>query len=147
SAKQQRAHAHAAQPEDTKAHRGAHAADLALPARPQHETEARAAHDADLGRARDALVEPDPTAQRRERARRRLARQLDLVLALVSVARMEHTVGPVAVVREEQEPLRGRVQTTDRIEALARADAPDPGPAAPLVARGRRRAPGPRPPA
>src|SRR5205807_5527573 len=95
------------------------------------------AYDADLGRARDALVEPDPAAQRRERARRRLARELDFVLALVSIARMKHAVGPVAVVREEQEPLRVRVQTTDRIEALARAEELDHGPAAPLVARGR----------
>src|SRR5207245_2609658 len=49
----------------------------------------------------------------------------------------KHAVGPVAVVREEQEPLRVRVQTTDRIQALARAEELDHGPAAPLVARGR----------
>ena len=47
------------------------------------------------------------------------AASADRVLALDAVARMEHAVGPVAVVGQQQQPLRVLVEPADRVEPRA----------------------------
>ena len=50
---------------------------------------------------------------------------------------MQHALGPGAVVREQQQALRIRVEPADRIEPLARADVIDDRATPALVVRGR----------
>jgi hypothetical protein len=58
------------------------------------------------------------------------------------VPRVQHALGPRAVVREEQEALRISVKTADGIQALARTDERHDRGATALVARRRDRAGG-----
>ena len=125
---------------DLQADGGAHAADLALPARLQDDAQAagaaRARRHGDADRAGDALFEADAAAQRRDRVRRQLTAHEHVVLALVAVARMQHAHRPVAVVGHEQHALRVGVEASDRIEALNAADEIDDRLAAVLVGCG-----------
>jgi hypothetical protein len=104
SSELERTHAHAHQTRHFQPDRRAHAAHLALPAGVQHQRKTRAASRTrshrDAHGAGDALLERDPTLKARERLVGEVALHPGVVFALVAVARMQHPLGPRAVVRE-----------------------------------------------
>lgn len=61
----------------------------------------------------------------------------DVILLRELVARVHHAIGDVAMVGQQQQPLRLAVQTTDRIDPLGNIDEIHHGPALPLVLDGR----------
>ena len=67
----------------------------------------------DLGGSRPAVLEVDPVAQPRHRAAGRLALDLHEVLLVHTEARVGEAVGEVAVVGEQQQPLRVGIEATD----------------------------------
>jgi hypothetical protein len=81
-----------------------HATHLALPSGEQHHRDPRAAPRArthrDAHSARHALFERDPVLEAGDRLVGEIALHGDVVLALVTVARMEHALRPCPVVRE-----------------------------------------------
>src|SRR5207253_2363874 len=141
SPKEERPHTDPPQADDPQAERGEHPAELALPARPQHDpndgSAAAARQHRDTLRGRDSLLETDASAQRGERRRGDRVGEEHFVLAIVSVAWVNDPLGPRAVVGEEEKSFRVRVKPPDRIQALARSEKLDDRPAAAFVA-GRR---------
>jgi len=83
---------------------------------------------------RDALLEPDPAAERGELLGRRLGLDVDLVLALMAEARVQDPLGPRAIVRQQEQALGIGIEAADGVEAFARGDERDDGRAAALVA-------------
>ena len=126
---------------DTEADGRAHAADLSLPAGAQDDvyatSSARALRDRHALGTGDALLESDAAPQLLERRGRDLAHDRDVVFTLVAVARMQHVLGPFAIVRQEQQAFGIRVEASDRIQPLGKVDEIDDAPPAALVARRR----------
>jgi hypothetical protein len=139
--KLQGTHAHAHEASHLQPHHDTHAAHLALPTGEEHQRDARAPARARTHRhangARDSLFEWYPTLQARKGLIGEVALDPDVVLALVAVARMQHALGPGAIVREKQQPLRVRVEPAHRIEALTSTDVVYDGPSTVLVLGGR----------
>src|SRR5206468_10055609 len=84
-----------------------------------------------------AFVQRDPAAERRKRVALDGTRDLHLVLALVTVARMEDALRPLSVIGEQDEPLRIGVEPAHGVEALARAQERHDAAPSLFVARGR----------
>src|SRR5205823_11123625 len=90
-------HAHATQARHPQADGGAHPADLPLPSGAQHQLKPAGCDETQALQLREAFFERDPAAQRRQLLRRRLGLDVDLVLALVTVPRMQDPLGPPTV--------------------------------------------------
>src|SRR5439155_15057921 len=137
----ERAHANAHQTRHLQTDGETHPTHLALPTGKQHERQARAAAgtraDLDAYHAGHAFLERDPALKACERLVGEVALDPGVVLAPVAVARMQHALGPGAVVGEQQQTFGVRVEPADRKEPLASADVIDDRAAAALVLRRR----------
>ncbi len=100
-------------------------------------------HRAQPAERRDPLVELDPGAKPIHLLAVEGHRQGEGVLALHAVARMQHPLGPVAIVGEQEHALGVLVQASDRVEACPvgderRRDEVEHRPLGMAIARGRR---------
>ena len=129
--------AHADEALDRRPDRAEHPPELALPAlgqgRPVPDEVRRGSgaqqlaqtlrldggHRSEGAERRQALVERDPGSQSVGLVVVERRAEPERVLALDAVARVQHPVRPVAVVREQQEALRILVEAADRVEPRA----------------------------
>jgi len=95
---------------------------LPLPAGAQYEPQPSRRGEAQTVEPAGSLLELHATLERRQLLRGRLGLDVDLVFALVAEPRMQHTLGPRAVVRQEDQPFGVGVEAADRVEPFTCAD-------------------------